>query len=349
MQHRAVAFSVRPVARRGVSRSQIQRWREACWRFLLRCSSLVGGIYNRCDPGLLTSGKARQEFVHARYAVKCRQSPCISGRAKRVLALETQEQNGALNDSQTGVDVPSVAGSPEDRLDSWKKIASHLRRDVRTVQRWERSEGMPVHRHLHHRGGSVYAFRLELNAWWESRRVRLESGDTGAHQELAESPDGHAAADTTRGLTLQRLALIGLAAVLLAGSLVWWAARSDYFWHDPLANARFTRLPDLGTEHSAAISRDGKLVAIVAERDGQNDAWVSDGNFDTYRNLTHGALRGLNVVNTGDSFPRFFGGCLPAGRLDASFRRLADHGCEPSRHSDGWRAAAPVCGRSCGV
>lgn len=202
-----------------------------------------------------------------------------------------------MKDSQTGVDVPSIAGSPEDRLDSWKKIASHLRRDVRTVQRWERSEGMPVHRHLHHRGGSVYAFRLELNAWWESRRVRLESGDTDIHQELAESPEGRAAPDTTRGLTFQRLALIGLAAVLLAGSLVWWAARSDYFWHDPLANARFTRLPDLGTEHSAAISRDGKLVAIVAERDGQNDAWVSDGNFDTYRNLTRGALRGLNVVN----------------------------------------------------
>ena len=74
-------------------------------------------------------------------------------------------------------------------------------------------------------------------------------------------------------------------------------SRSDYFWHDPLANARFTRLPDLGTEHSAAISRDGKLVAIVAERNGQNDAWVSDGNFDTYRNLTRGALRGLNVVD----------------------------------------------------
>ena len=202
-----------------------------------------------------------------------------------------------MNDSHTGVNVPAVAGSPEDRLDSWKKIASHLRRDVRTVQRWEQSEGMPVHRHLHHRGGSVYAFRSELNAWWQSRRVRLESGDTGAHQEQAESSDRHAAADTARLLTFQRLALIGLAAVLLAGSFLWWALRSDYFWHDPLANARFTRLPDLGTEHSAAISRDGKLVAIVAERDGQNDAWISEGNFDTYRNLTRGALQGLNLVN----------------------------------------------------
>jgi hypothetical protein len=37
----------------------------------------------------------------------------------------------------------------EDRLDSWKEIAAYLKRDVRTVQRWEKREEMPVHRHLH--------------------------------------------------------------------------------------------------------------------------------------------------------------------------------------------------------
>ncbi|PYS65341.1 MAG: hypothetical protein DMF76_02810 [Acidobacteria bacterium] len=37
--------------------------------------------------------------------------------------------------------VPVLA-NPEanDRLDSWKEIASHLKRTVRTVQRWERRE-----------------------------------------------------------------------------------------------------------------------------------------------------------------------------------------------------------------
>ena len=44
---------------------------------------------------------------------------------------------------------------PEDRLDSWKEIAAYLNRDVTTVQRWEKREGMPVHRHLHDRMGSV--------------------------------------------------------------------------------------------------------------------------------------------------------------------------------------------------
>ena len=54
---------------------------------------------------------------------------------------------------------------PEERLDSWKDIAAYLQRDVSTVQRWEKREGMPVHRHVHDKLGSVYAFRSDLDAW----------------------------------------------------------------------------------------------------------------------------------------------------------------------------------------
>ena len=43
--------------------------------------------------------------------------------------------------------------TPEERLDSWKEIAAYLKRDVTTVQRWEKREGMPVHRHRHDRIG----------------------------------------------------------------------------------------------------------------------------------------------------------------------------------------------------
>src|SRR5260370_5471494 len=58
------------------------------------------------------------------------------------------------------------------RLESWKEIAAYLGRDVRTVQRWERSEGLPVHRHMHAKQGSVYALRSELDVW---RRVRAQA------------------------------------------------------------------------------------------------------------------------------------------------------------------------------
>jgi hypothetical protein len=55
--------------------------------------------------------------------------------------------------------------SPEDRLDSWKQIATYLDRSIRTVQQWERSENLPVYRLRHSKSGSVYAFRSELDRW----------------------------------------------------------------------------------------------------------------------------------------------------------------------------------------
>jgi len=63
----------------------------------------------------------------------------------------------------------------DDRLDSWKEIAAFLKRGVRTVQRWERTEGLPVHRHQHAKLGSVYALRPEVAAWWDSRGTQLQS------------------------------------------------------------------------------------------------------------------------------------------------------------------------------
>src|SRR3954465_3580871 len=52
-----------------------------------------------------------------------------------------------------------------DRLDSWKEIATYLRREARTVQLWEKKGGLPVHRHFHQQLGSVYAFRSEVDRW----------------------------------------------------------------------------------------------------------------------------------------------------------------------------------------
>jgi hypothetical protein len=57
----------------------------------------------------------------------------------------------------------------ENRLDSWKEIAAYLRREVRTVQRWEKNEGLPVRRHFHERIGTVYGFKDEMDRWMESR------------------------------------------------------------------------------------------------------------------------------------------------------------------------------------
>jgi TolB-like protein len=54
-------------------------------------------------------------------------------------------------------------------LNSWKEIAAYLRTSVRTVQRWERAEGLPVHRHQHATCDTVYAYTPEIEAWLGTR------------------------------------------------------------------------------------------------------------------------------------------------------------------------------------
>lgn len=74
------------------------------------------------------------------------------------------------------------------RLDSWKEIAGHLRRGARTVQRWEREQGLPVHRLQHDKLGSVYAYTDELERWWESRRAGLENTAPEGELSIAVLP-----------------------------------------------------------------------------------------------------------------------------------------------------------------
>ncbi|HWO29279.1 MAG TPA: tetratricopeptide repeat protein [Candidatus Acidoferrum sp.] len=115
---------------------------------------------------------------------------------------------------------------PERRLDSWKEIATYLGRDVTTVQRWERQEGMPVHRHLHHKRGSVYALGSELDAWRQGRKLRPEE-----EQELALEAAGPGGRQTTGRQTTvprqRRWLILGSSVVVLAAivSLAYFATR----------------------------------------------------------------------------------------------------------------------------
>jgi len=73
----------------------------------------------------------------------------------------------AVSETTSG---PQPAGEHR-RLDSWKEIAAYLGRGIRTVQRWEREEGLPVHRLAHAERGSVFADPIELTEWWKSRQI----------------------------------------------------------------------------------------------------------------------------------------------------------------------------------
>src|SRR5580658_2483152 len=92
-----------------------------------------------------------------------------------------------LEDPKNPASGATNRGGHDDRLDSWKKIASYLKRDVSTVQRWERREAMPVHRHLHDKQGSVFAYRSALDGWWSSRRMQLAPGPPTPQQAPPDS------------------------------------------------------------------------------------------------------------------------------------------------------------------
>lgn len=179
----------------------------------------------------------------------------------------------AARDPQDPKDPPA-----DDRLGSWKAIAGYLQRDITTVQRWERVEGMPVHRHVHAKRGSVYAFRSELDAWQKNRRLRMDS----------EPPPQ---ADTDRRnpkATAVRLAGAALAVVIVV-SAVWWFQRAEPEPPNPLASMHITALTDFdGLEQAAAISSDGKFAAFLSDREGTLDTWVTQIGTGEFHNLTRG-------------------------------------------------------------
>ena len=88
---------------------------------------------------------------------------------------------GATSDQDSGT------GGVRPRLDSWKEIATYLKRGVRTVSRWERQEGLPVHRHLHGKEATVYAFIDEIDTWLEGRTVGEGADRFGVYHASPDS------------------------------------------------------------------------------------------------------------------------------------------------------------------
>jgi TolB-like protein/Tfp pilus assembly protein PilF len=136
-------------------------------------------------------------------------------------------------DIAKGTPQTMTTGNPADRLDSWKEIASYLRRDVRTVQRWEKKEGLPVYRHLHDKLGSIYAYRNELTEWFNTRQQSGAAGVTAGRQ------DGQA----------EKIKL----AVLPFGNLS--GTKEDDYFSDGLTEEMITQITRLQASDLAVIAR----------------------------------------------------------------------------------------------
>lgn len=134
--------------------------------------------------------------------------------------------------------------SAEDRLYSWKEIAVYLGREQRTVQRWERSESLPVHRLQHGKAGSVFALKSELDVW-----MAQHSGEPPVRRPAAAKPGG---------ARIWAGAAAGI--VLLAAAVEFVLPRGA---REPSAGAPVPFTSDPGTELEARISPNGTQVAYV--------------------------------------------------------------------------------------
>src|ERR1700687_4511971 len=74
-----------------------------------------------------------------------------------------------------------------DRLDSWKEIAAYLKKEVRTVQRWEKSSGLPIRRLAHGKLGTVFAYKQDLDAWWQESQSKFEVEENTIDEDIDTS------------------------------------------------------------------------------------------------------------------------------------------------------------------
>jgi TolB-like protein/tetratricopeptide (TPR) repeat protein len=142
---------------------------------------------------------------------------------------------------------PSLSPDPAqgDHLDSWKEIAAYLKRQVRTLQRWERAENLPVHRHHHDRLGSVYAYKSELDAWRHQREP--QPNQNSASRGISHHAERHGLAQSKAEPGKVRLL------VLPFGNLSGDPAQE--FFSDGLTEEMITQLSRLEPHRLAVIGR----------------------------------------------------------------------------------------------
>jgi Tol biopolymer transport system component len=192
---------------------------------------------------------------------------------------------------------------------------------------------------------------LSGSQWIDVPAMGLKAALAKLAGAVAEGPPTHAPAVPTakpppelpppRALSRRRK-IVGVsaavAAALAVGALLVAAVLrhgSSTGGRDPLAEAKVMRLTDFtGTEQAAAISRDGRYMAFLADRDGHVDAWLTEIGSNRYRNLTEGQILQLSnpSVRTVSFSP------------DGSFVTIWTRSADGSRPDDVKVLAAPVTG-----
>jgi len=128
------------------------------------------------------------------------------------------------------------------RLTSWKEIASHLGRDVRTVLRWEKERGLPIHRVPGATGRVVFAYTEELDAWARGELPPVKPAPPqSAAAATAPGPAQTLPAEPAPAITRHRSRwLAAAAAVAIVLSAVAWRVGVDRDAEAAALTIRFT-------------------------------------------------------------------------------------------------------------
>ena len=173
-------------------------------------------------------------------------------------------------------DTPTSEKPSEPRLDSWKEIAAYLGRDVTTVQRWEKRETMPVHRHVHDKRGSVYALAPELDAWLKSRRPRPGDDQDDKEQKsepLVEVQADHGPGAKPRARSWIALAAVGVLGLLTAGYIMSWGRRGNTA-QPKIRSLAVLPLKNMSGDPTQEYLADGMTDALIARLSTMHDLRV---------------------------------------------------------------------------
>jgi len=215
----------------------------------------------------------------------------------------------------TGVD-PGSSATNGDRLNGWKEIAAYFGKGVRTVQRWERELGLPVHRIKGNAGEILFASATEIDRWQREREEAARgeqapllatsferqpeavapvdtrtAGDAGT-----EGPDSAQASAAGLWNTHRARIIAGVALfVCVAGALAWIGFPRPTPKKTPTA-------PSVGSGPISWRVSGGRLEALDADN---HVLWFYDEfpaplNDEAYREPPRGLLRGAAADIDGD-------------------------------------------------
>lgn len=179
--------------------------------------------------------------------------------------------------SVTGRTAPPSAA---DRLDSWKEIASYLRRGERTVRRWEETEALPVHRHQHGSRSTVYAIPAELDAWLASRGAAgLAGSESGSGRQAAPAPVRRPIIQARAGIAIAAALTILAALLVMRGGAIGELA-TPFAQPIPLTAVE-------GEESAPSFSPDGRAVVFLWRQAGRaRDVYTKSLDSEAVRQIT---------------------------------------------------------------